>query len=343
MYPLTPKQLRFAIAIKEGMKDLDPKKHLPFPNFMDGTLGLLVMDNEERVQFSHLTIKDYLTKHRRKYFPNGHALLVRTCLTYLSFSAFSNEIGRTRFLKDGDLFPFFNYAGFQWGNHARKSNGDTKTYDMTLTWLLSEHFTQVQDARRAGPWDPDCRLCSAHHSPLHETCFFGLRSIAMKLLESENVNAPDSNQMTPLHYAVERNHFAVIEALLQCPSLDVNVQNRQGETALHNASQFGHIEIVQILLQQPSIMINLQTIDGQTALHAATSSGHTNIIHLLLQDPAIDVNCLDIMGQTAIMIAEHYDYVDAKHLLLAHNHIKVASPPSLFTQLCVLSSPCPID
>jgi hypothetical protein len=343
MYPLTPKQLRFAIAIKEGMEDLDPKKHLPFPNFMDGTLGLLVVDHEERVQFSHVTIKDYLTKHRRKYFPNGHALLARTCLTYLSFSAFSKGTGRTRFLNGGDLFPFFNYAGFQWGDHARESNGDTKTCDMTLTWLLSERFSQVQDVRRAGPWGRNRRLCGAHHSPLHEACFFGLHSLAVKLFESENVNAPDSNQMTPIHYAVECNHFAVIEALLQCPSLDINAQNRRGETPLHNASQFGHIKIVQILLQQPSIMINLRAIDGQTALHAATSSGHTDLIHLLLKHPAIDVNCSDKMGRTAVMIAEHYDYVDAKRLLLDHKDVKVASLLSSVSPLCVLSSTCPVD
>jgi hypothetical protein len=211
MRPLELEELRFAIAIEEGMTDLDPKRQLPFPSFIDWALGLVVVDSEKRnVRFAHLTIKDYLADHSLQYFPDGHGLLARTCLTYLSFSALSTDTGQTRFLKDGDLYPFFSYAESNWGHHAHESEDDTTTCDMTLNWLLSKNFKQVQVVRGEGRSYDDWEFGS-DYSPLHETCFFGLHSLTAKLLESglADINARDSDQVTPLHYAVMCHHLAV--------------------------------------------------------------------------------------------------------------------------------------
>jgi ankyrin repeat domain-containing protein 50 len=309
MRPLELEELRFAIAIEEGMTDLDPKRQLPFPSFIDWTLGLLVLDSKERiVRFAHLTIKDYLADHSLRYFPDRHVLLARICLTYLSFSALSTDTGCERFLGNGDLYPFFSYAKSNWGHHARESEDDTTTCDMTLNWLLSKDFTQMQVVRGEG------RSCNGwyfgvDYSPLHETCFFGLHSLTAKLLKSgsADINARDSNQVTPLLYAVRCHYLAGVKGLLQCPNLDVNAQNNLGYTPLQDASWDGLVDIVQILLQHPSIEINLQDEDGRTALHNAASHGHTNIIQLLLQHPTIDINCSDKNRWTALTTAVYCD------------------------------------
>jgi ankyrin repeat protein len=327
MRPLELEELRFAIAIEEGMTDLDPKRQLPFPSFIDWTLGLLVLDSEERiVRFAHLTIKDYLTKHSLQYFPDGHGLLARTCLTYLSFSALSTDTGQTRFLEDGDLYPFFWYADSNWGHHARESENDTTTCDMTLNWLLSKNFMQVRDHRREARWYNDWRF-GVDYSLLHEACFFGLHSLTAKLHESgqANINARDSDQVTPLHYAVMCHHLGVVKALLQCTHLDVNVQNKWGNTPLHDASLDGLVDILQILLQHPSIEINLQDEDGETALHRATRFGHTNLIPSLLQHPTIDINCSDKNGWTALTTAVDRGHADVVRLLLAHKDIDISA------------------
>jgi ankyrin repeat domain-containing protein 50 len=324
---LTLEQLRFAIAIKEGMTDLDPKRQLPFPSFIDWALGLLVVDSEERiVRFAHLTIKDYLADHRLQYFPDGHGLLARTCLMYLSFSALSTDTGRIRFLKDGDLYPFFSYAESNWGHHARESEDDTATCDMTLNWLLSKNFTQVRDVRGVARGYNGWRV-GVDYSPLHETCFFGLRSLTAKLLESgsANINARDSDQVTPLHCAVRYHHLAVVRGLCQCPNLDINVQNKWGNTPLHYASWDGLVDIVQILLQHPSIEINLPGEDGETALHLATGYGHINLIPLLIRHPAIDINCSNKNGWTALTTAVDRGHADIVRLLLAHKDIDISA------------------
>jgi ankyrin repeat domain-containing protein 50 len=327
MGPLRLEELRFAIAIEEGMTDLDPKRQLPFPSFIDFALGLVVVDSKERtVRFAHLTIKDYLADHSLQYFPDGHELLARTCLTYLSFSALSTDTCQTRFLEDGDLYPFFSYAESNWGHHARESEDDTRTCDMTLNWLLSTNFTQVQVVRGEGRWYNSYEF-GVDYSPLHETCFFGLHSLTAKLLESgsADIHARDSYQMTPLHYAVMCRHLAVVKGLLQCPNLDVNVQDKWRHAPLQDASWDGLVDIVQILLQHPSIEINFQDEYGQTALHNAASHGHTNIIQLLLQHPTIDINCSDKNGWTALTTAVDGGHADVVRLLLAHKDIDISA------------------
>jgi ankyrin repeat protein len=327
MRPLNLEELRFAIAIEEEMTDLDPKRQLPFPSFIDWALGLVVVDSEKRiVRFAHLTIKDYLADHSLQYFSDRHVLLARTCLTYLSFSALSTDTGWEQFRRKGDLYPFFSYAESNWGHHARESEDDTTTCDMTLNWLLSKNFTQVQVLRGEVRWYNHWRF-GIDYSPLHETCFFGLHSLTAKLLKSEaaDINPRDSDQNTPLHYAVRCHHLAVVKGLCQCPNLDVNVQGSWKYTPLQDASWDGLVDIVQILLQHPSIGINLQDENGRTALHHATKRAHTNIIQLLLQHPIIDINCSDKNGWTALTTAVDRGHADVVRLLLAHKDIDISA------------------
>jgi hypothetical protein len=149
---LTVEELRFAVGIEPGMKDLDCELDLPpSQSFLDSALGLLTATQRWDyclvVRFSHLTIKDYLSRYSSQYFPDGHLPLAQTTLTYLNFTALSSTLGHARFEEQGDLYPFFEYAAFQWGHHARKANADMKMCDFILEWLLSECFLQLLDIR----------------------------------------------------------------------------------------------------------------------------------------------------------------------------------------------------
>jgi hypothetical protein len=75
---LTVEELRFAVTIEEGMTDLDIRRQLPFPSFIDSTLGLLAVDSvENTVRFAHLTVKEYLVENTSRYFVDRHSLLAR--------------------------------------------------------------------------------------------------------------------------------------------------------------------------------------------------------------------------------------------------------------------------
>jgi hypothetical protein len=343
--PLTLKQLRFAYAIKEDMKDLDPKQHLPFCDCIKETVGLLVEDRESNtVRFAHSTIKEYLAEQAPKYFVEGQSLLARTCLIFLSFHALSNESGRARFDRGGDLNPFFEYAAFQWGHHARETGDDERTCDMAVQWLLSERMQQVHSVRKE---------VDKYHflsyvqppSPLYEACYFGLRSSVARLLESgEDVNGLDSNGRGPLYSAVYQNRLAVIQLLCEGQNLDVNVQDIDGVTPLHAASRLGHINIVRLFLTLPprvklpaflrfffafclqlpsDVQVNVRDRNGWTALSSAAKNGYKDIVELLLQHPDININVQDNDGWTALTRAVDGGHADTVRLLLGNDDIDV--------------------
>jgi ankyrin repeat protein len=317
---LSLEELRLVIAIKTGMRDLDTKRQLPFPSFIDWALGLLVVDHHpwgSTVRFAHLTIKDYLSEHISQYFPDGYGLLARTCLTYLNFTALSSDVGRSRFLNGGDLFIFFWHTSSQWGDYVREAENDTEICDMAVEWLLSERFQQLLYLR-----SPISRYQS-----LHESCHFGLVSVTVKLLElGHNINALDTQKMTPLHYAVRGNRSAIVQVLLQFPSIDGNMQqNAGGNVPLYGASEHGNTAIAQTPVQNRDVQINLQDDRGRTALHHAVNRGHSDIVHLLLEHPALNVNLADKDGQTALTIAVRGVHVDIIRHLLAHREINISA------------------
>jgi ankyrin repeat domain-containing protein 50 len=133
---LTVEELRFAIAIEEGTTDLGAKRQLPFPSVIDSTLGLLVIDSVDKtVRFAHLTVKTYLVQHASRYFADGHSLLARTCVTFLT--DLSDKSGLARFQCDRDLNPFFNYAAFHLDHHIRESEDDIETSHLPPVRVLS--------------------------------------------------------------------------------------------------------------------------------------------------------------------------------------------------------------
>jgi hypothetical protein len=326
MYPLTIEQLHYACAINEDMTDLNPKQPLPSSDCIKETAGLLVVDREfNTVRFAHSTIKDYLAKHTRQYFPDGHSLLARTCLTFLNFHAFSSESGRARFDRGGDLSAFFEYAAFQWGHHAREASNDERTCDMAVQWLLSERMQQVHSVRE--------KIDKYHFlsyvqppSPLYEACYFGLFSPVAKLLKlGQDANVLDSNGRGPLYSAICQNRLAVVQLLFERQHLDVNVQDTDGVTPLHAASRLGHVDIVQLCLQPArNALVNMRDRNGWTALFGAAQSGYTNVVGLILQHPNIDINVRDKDGWTELMRAVDGGHTEAVRLLLEKEDIDVA-------------------
>jgi ankyrin repeat protein len=323
---LTLEELRFAIGIEPGMQDLDCELDLPLSlSFLDSALGLLTVvkgwRSDQIVRFSHLTVKDYLSDLSSQYFPDGDVCLARTTLTYLNFTALSSASGHARFLQQGDLYPFFDYAALQWGHHARKANKNEEICDLVPKWLLSEQFKQFLDVRsRHSKEDPWLR---SRQLPLHEACYFDLCSIVVKLLESgQNVNIFDSSQRTPLHYAASQNSLEVVQNLLQRSTVDVNAPDMDGLTPLHHASSKGHADAVKNLLQHHSIQVNMHAKDGNAALHLAALGGHEATVHLLLDHADIDVNVSDSTQRTPLHLATYFGQTQVVRALLQHRSMQ---------------------
>jgi hypothetical protein len=323
---MTVQELRFAVGIELDMSDLDCDLDLPpLQSFLDSALGLLttelrLWDGQQLVRFSHLTIRDYLSNHASEYFLDRHILLTRTCLTYLNFTALSSESGRTRFMKGGDLYPFFDYASREWGTHAYEAENDTHTYDSGLEWLLSERFWQVLQVYSKNSQED---WFSSQYSPLHEACNYGMQTIVVKLLElGLNANALGLNKLTPLHFASLQARSEAVQALLQCPDIKVNVQDAWGMTPLHRAIRNGSVNHVYIL--HPGFQVNLRSErEKDTPIHWAVKCDYIDIVHQLLHHPDIQPDITDRNGDTPLLLAARYACTETVRALLSCPNVNV--------------------
>ena len=91
--------------------------------------GLIITHSSQKggtVHFVHFTLKEHLLANSIFLFPTGHYMLAEATLAYLSFDAMGSKEGMQRYMKDGDLYPFFGYAAENWGHHTNQINQEDK-------------------------------------------------------------------------------------------------------------------------------------------------------------------------------------------------------------------------
>ena len=158
-----------------------------------------------------------------------------------------------------------------------------------------------------------------------------LAAVKTLILQGVNVNAPQGDGMTALHWASDRGDGAMVDVLLKA-SADVKATTRVGAyTPLHIAAKGGHGEIVASLVKAGSD-VNAMTSTGATALHFASASGASAGIAALLEKGA-NVNVREReWGQTPLVFAAANNRNEAISVLLKHG-----ADPSLKTRMLVLN------
>jgi ankyrin repeat protein len=148
--------------------------------------------------------------------------------------------------------------------------------------------------------------------------------------QNANLNAPQADGMTALHWAVYHDDMELVQRLLTLGA-DSQTANRYGVTPLSLACTNGNEAIVALLLERGADP-NAALPGGETPLMTASRTGRLGPVRLLLARGA-DVNAREHKGQTALMWAAadgHAEVVDA--LLAAGADFKTALP-SGFTPL----------
>ena len=95
-----------------------------------------------------------------------------------------------------------------------------------------------------------------------------------------NLNDKNKELLTPLHVAVDKSHYDVIDVLLKCRGTKVNALDSAGQTALHRAARDGNVQACRILLSygaDPHIV----SLQGFTAAQLSTES----VSKLLSEEP----------------------------------------------------------
>lgn len=131
-----------------------------------------------------------------------------------------------------------------------------------------------------------------------------------------DVNVPEVDGMTALHWAVHHDDAGLVERLLGAGA-DVRASNRYGIQPLSIASLNGNAAIVELLLRA-GVDPNTAQPEGETALMTAARSGSVAVVERLI-DRGADVNARESWrNQTALMWAAAEGHTEVVRVLLRH-------------------------
>ena len=272
------------------------------------SLIAIVRDGNFRVvQFSHFSVKEYLTSPRlarshgdvsRFYIDlqQAHTILAKACLaTLLRLDEHSRD-------KSAEMFPLVGYAAEHWVEHARFDrvssrvrHGMDDLFDTSkphfAAWLRVHDIDEDMD----GFWSRG----RIDRSPLYYAAFCGFHELTERLIAKhpEQVNQVGGRIVAPLQAALHRKHFRVADLLHQHGAA-VDIRGHRKRTLLHAASVFGVVDVMRWLLNHGAD-VNARQDDRCTPLHVAAINREPEAAQVLLDHKA-DVDSRNHNGNTPL-------------------------------------------
>ena len=109
-----------------------------------------------------------------------------------------------------------------------------------------------------------------------------LTTVDLLLRAGAKATAANSFGATPLSLAAENGNAAVVQRLLEAGA-DPNERRRGSDTALMMAARTGNVETVKVLLDRGADVNAKETVRGTTALMWAVSQRHPAVVKLLIE------------------------------------------------------------
>ena len=129
-----------------------------------------------------------------------------------------------------------------------------------------------------------------------------------------NVKAANRYGVTPLSLACTNGNAALVELLLKAGA-DPNAALPGGETPLMTASRVGSVEAVKALLSKGAVVDSKDERRGQTALMWAAAEGHAKVVEMLIEVGA-DFRSRLTSGFTPLLFAVREGRSDVVRVLL---------------------------
>lgn len=154
------------------------------------------------------------------------------------------------------------YPSWVDGSTTKKSDEDTASSSSAAKGTMGPVFSSFVHEEES---ENDLKLDAIHVSARE-----GEADDVLKHIENGvSVNLTDSEGRAPLHWAVDRGHFNVVEILLS-KNADVNAKDNEGQTPLHYAAVCEREAIAQLLVKQLADP-NLKDDDGNSPLDLSGS------------------------------------------------------------------------
>ena len=294
------------------------------------SLVSVITDNGHRVvQFSHFSVKEYLTSDRlasssdevsRLHIPiePSHAILAQAC-----FSVLLCLDDRTD--QDGveKVLPLVQYAAEYWDGHAQVGNVELRIKDALdqffdvdkphfLAWVQMRRLWGLVTVSTSGQTVP---LSAA---PLYFAAERGFRGLVGRLIikHPQKIHRLGGQHGTPLHASVEGEHIEVAQ-LLFAHGAGINSCSKGDWTPLHISVSKGRFEIGKWLLDHGAD-VDFQNNDGWTPLHVAAANGVLEASRILIEHNAA-IEARNDVGSTPLLCASKNGRLTVVRLLTDYN------------------------
>jgi ankyrin repeat protein len=156
--------------------------------------------------------------------------------------------------------------------------------------------------------------------------------VRQALRDGADVNLPQGDGMTALHWAAENGDLETLQMLI-IAGANLEAVTRIGDyTPLHVATEAGHGKVVHALLEAGANVEARRAFAGTTPLHLAAAAGSVSSIDALVSFGA-DIDAReDEWGQTPLVFAASRNRVEVVEALLAKG-----ADPSITTKVLQLS------
>jgi ankyrin repeat protein len=311
-----------SLTFEEDWRPEDPRETVL--STCSSLIAIVNMDGSPVMQFSHFSVKEYLTSNRiaegrvSRYYISlepAHLFVTQACLSILL--QLDNHVTKEH-IEDS---PLARYAGQYWTDHAEFGNVSSQTEDMMKTLFdpESHHFANwvwiydtildrspVSEALRRPDW-----------APLHLAAHHGFHRVAEWLITTcaQDVNV-SRDSWTPLHIASVKGRLMVVQVLLTHHA-DVNAGNSGNWVPLHLASWHGHLTVARVLLEHGTD-VNFQTHVDETPLRLLTEKNGSMKLAQLLLERGADPHVRCHYGWDSLYMALRKGRLGLAQLLLKH-------------------------